>query len=125
MASPQVGIGAMILDSSRRKIVFGKRKGSHGAGTWAIPGGHLEFGESFEECAAREVLEETGLVVRNVKFLTATNSVFREEGKHYVTIFVGCEISEGEGQVPVVSFPLLFAILGVWSLLATVVEGGD
>lgn len=65
------------------------------------PGGHLEFGESFAETAAREVLEETGLQVGDIKFLTATNDVFGE-GKHYVTIFVTCVIT-GENKVAQVS----------------------
>lgn len=68
------------------------------AGTLAIPGGHLEFGESFETCAEREVLEETGLAVRDVRFLTATNSVMVEERKHYVTIFMG-GVVDGEPKV--------------------------
>lgn len=67
-------------------------------GTLQCPGGHLEFGESFRTTAAREVLEETGLEVGNIKFLTATNDVF-DEGKHYVTIFVTCTIV-GENKVP-------------------------
>jgi 8-oxo-dGTP diphosphatase len=67
-------------------------------GTMQCPGGHLEHGESFAETAASEVLEETGLVVGNIKFLTATNDVF-PEGKHYVTIFVTCTIT-GEEKVP-------------------------
>jgi 8-oxo-dGTP diphosphatase len=67
-------------------------------GTMQCPGGHLEHGESFAETAAREVLEETGLVVGNIKFLTATNDVF-PEGKHYVTIFVTCTIM-GQEKVP-------------------------
>lgn len=62
------------------------------------PGGHLEYGESFADCAKREVLEETGLQVGNVKFLVATNDVM-EEGKHYVTVFVTCVII-GENKVP-------------------------
>jgi 8-oxo-dGTP pyrophosphatase MutT (NUDIX family) len=75
---------------------------SHGiTGTMQLPGGHLEYGESFAETAAREVLEETGLEVGNIKFLTATNDVFGE-GKHYVTIFVTCVIV-GEDKVAKVS----------------------
>ena len=62
------------------------------SGTWALPGGHLDFGESFETCAMREVLEETGLQVKDdrVHFLTATNDIMPSEHKHYVTIFVAC-----------------------------------
>jgi 8-oxo-dGTP diphosphatase len=71
-----------------------------------LPGGHLEHGESFAQTAAREVLEETGLVVGIVKFLTATNDVFKEEGKHYVTVFVTCVIT-GEEKVPQVSSSLV------------------
>lgn len=56
------------------------------SGTWALPGGHLEFGESFETCAEREILEETGLHIQNIKFLTAVNNVFEAEKKHYVTV---------------------------------------
>jgi ADP-ribose pyrophosphatase YjhB (NUDIX family) len=78
-------------------------------GTFQCPGGHLEYGESFAETAAREVLEETGLEVGNIKFLTATNDVFGE-GKHYVTIFVTCTIT-GENKVPQVSFTLPYGTM--------------
>ncbi|KAL6155129.1 hypothetical protein ACJQWK_01144 [Exserohilum turcicum] len=69
-------------------------------GTLQCPGGHLEHGESFAATAAREVLEETGLEVGNIKFLTATNDVFpdAEGAKHYVTVFVTCTIV-GEDKV--------------------------
>jgi ADP-ribose pyrophosphatase YjhB (NUDIX family) len=78
----------------------------HYTGTFQCPGGHLEHGESFATTAAREVLEETGLVVGNIKFLTATNDVFEGEGKHYITIFVTAEIV-GEEKTPRVSLPSL------------------
>jgi ADP-ribose pyrophosphatase YjhB (NUDIX family) len=81
-----------------------------------LPGGHLEYGESFAETAAREVLEETGLEVGDIKFLTATNDVFGE-GKHYITIFVTCVIV-GEEKVAKVSldpFPLNLCFEGFYS----------
>ena len=70
------------------RILLGKRKGSHGAGTWSAPGGHLEYGESIENCAAREVLEETGIRIRDLRYGPFTNNVFESEQKHYVTVFV-------------------------------------
>ncbi|KAK5125970.1 hypothetical protein LTR85_011325 [Meristemomyces frigidus] len=90
MAAPLVGVGVFLFRPSHAPYRFclGMRKGSHGAGTYALPGGHLEHGESFEQCAAREVKEETGLDVHDVRFFTATNSVFKDTGKHYVTIFM-------------------------------------
>ncbi|CAG8931698.1 unnamed protein product [Penicillium salamii] len=91
---PRVGIAVFVLNA-QGKFIVGKRKGSHGAGTWALPGGHLEFGESFETCAARETLEETGLDIRDLRYLNATNSVFQAENKHYITIFMGAVCEEG------------------------------
>lgn len=91
---PKVGVGVIIHDSAGN-IIMGERAGSHGAGTLQCPGGHQEYSESFAETAAREALEETGLEIGNVKFLTATNDVFGE-GKHYITIFVTAEITGTE-----------------------------
>ena len=48
----KVGIG--ILVRKNNQVLIGKRKGSYGNGEYAFPGGHLEFGESFTECAIRE-----------------------------------------------------------------------
>jgi 8-oxo-dGTP diphosphatase len=93
----RVGVGAFVVSSASKQnphnptFLIGKRLGSHGAGTFALPGGHLEFGESPEECAAREILEETGLRVKNVRFLTATNDVMKKDKKHYITMFMVCE----------------------------------
>jgi 8-oxo-dGTP diphosphatase len=84
----RVGVAAIIRRESH--ILMGKRKGSHGAGTWSFPGGHLEWNETPSQCAAREVLEETGLVVDPLgcKPLTFTNDIFTVEGRHYITLYV-------------------------------------
>ncbi|KAJ5900251.1 NUDIX hydrolase [Penicillium subrubescens] len=84
---PQVGISVFVWNKEG-KFVLGKRQGSTGAGTWGLPGGHLEFGESFETCAVREVFEETGLDVYDLKFLAVVNSVMLAEKKHYAVIFL-------------------------------------
>ncbi|KAF3394251.1 Nudix hydrolase 1 [Penicillium rolfsii] len=94
---PRIGVGVFVMNS-KGKFVLGKRKGSHGANTWALPGGHLEFGESFETCAEREILEETGLKICDIRFLTATNTVFEADGKHYVTIFMAAVLSNDSDQ---------------------------
>ncbi|KAF7191750.1 Nudix hydrolase 1 [Pseudocercospora fuligena] len=91
----RVGVGVFVLDPSQSTasnpcFLIGRRIGSHGAGTYALPGGHLEFGETPEACAAREVLEETGLEVSNIRFLTATNDIMLSENKHYITMFMTC-----------------------------------
>jgi 8-oxo-dGTP diphosphatase len=94
---PQVGIGVIVRRQG--KVLLGLRQGSHGAGSWAFSGGHLEFGESLEETARREVAEETGLRIENVLAVTFTNDIFIKENKHYVTLFVVADSVVGEPQV--------------------------
>ena len=72
----------------RSKVLLGHRLGSIGAGTWGLPGGHLEFGETFEHCAVRETFEETAVKILPPIFLTATNGIMPEDNAHYVTIFI-------------------------------------
>lgn len=96
MEKVRVGVGVFVLRDG--KILMGMRRGAHGAETWSLPGGHLEFGEELEECAVREVLEETGIRIKNIKKGPFTNDKF-EEGKHYITIFMISEYHSGEVRV--------------------------
>lgn len=95
--SVRVGIGVFVFKGG--KFLMGQRKNSHGHGTWSIPGGHLEFGETFEDTAKREVMEETGLKITNVRFGAVTNDYFGAEGKHYVTIWMLSNWQSGKEKI--------------------------
>jgi 8-oxo-dGTP diphosphatase len=99
MQHPNVRVGLGVFVFKDGKFVMGKRKGSHGEGSWSVPGGHLEFGEDFEDTARREVKEETGLNIKNIKFGAITNDIFKEENKHYITIWMISEYSSGKVQI--------------------------
>lgn len=93
---PKVGIGIMIFKDG--KILFGRRKGSHGAGEYSFPGGHLEYMESFEDCARREIAEECGIEVKNLRFQSLAN-VTKYNPKHYVHIGFLADWESGEPKV--------------------------
>ncbi len=92
---PRVGVGVLILKDG--KLLMAKRKGSHGSGTWAPPGGKLDFEEEVEACAIRETFEETGLEVKDPKFITITNDI--AEGTHYVTLWTRAIYAGGEPRI--------------------------
>lgn len=99
------GVGVMILKDGR--VLLGKRHHDsqkadstlHGEGTWTMPGGKIHFGESFEDAAYREVLEETGIKINknNLKFVSLTNDSVKDA--HFITIGLLCEDFEGEAEV--------------------------
>ena len=82
----KVGVGVIVVREGR--VLLGERRGSHGAGTWALPGGNLDFGESVAQCAARELQEETGLTLTGILQAPFTENFFADSGRHYVTLFV-------------------------------------
>ncbi|POM77334.1 NUDIX domain containing protein, partial [Phytophthora palmivora] len=78
----RVGVGVLLMSKMHPEcVLLGQRKGSHGEGKFSLPGGHLEMYESWEECALREVKEETELNLMNAKFTTVTVDTMEDEGK--------------------------------------------
>jgi 8-oxo-dGTP diphosphatase len=90
---PQVAVGVMIVKEGR--VLMMKRKGSHGAGESGFPSGHLEYMESFEECAIRETREECGIEIKNINFSYLVN-VKKYNPKHYVYIGLVADWVSGE-----------------------------
>lgn len=85
-AHTRVGVGVIVVRDGC--VLLGLRRSAHGRDTWALPGGHLEFGESVRECARRELHEEAGLTLGGVRQAPYTVDFFAESGAHYVTLFV-------------------------------------
>lgn len=98
-----VGFGIMILKNN--KVLLGKRHDDaekadselRGEGTWTMPGGKLHFGETFEQGAKRETLEETGLKINKIKIISVSNDMVSDA--HFVTIGFLCENFEGKPKV--------------------------
>ncbi len=83
---PQIGVACVVQKEG--KVLLGKRKGAHGVGSWATPGGHLEFGETVKDCAERELLEETGLKMLSFQLGPWVENIMENGQKHYITLFV-------------------------------------
>jgi 8-oxo-dGTP diphosphatase len=93
---PRTGIGVMVIKEG--KVLLGKRKGSHGGGEYAFPGGHLEHMESFAECGQRETQEEAGIEIENIRFLFLGN-LKDYPPKHYTHIQLVADWKAGEPKV--------------------------
>lgn len=90
---PRVGVGVLVMKDG--KVLLGRRKNAHGAGEYASPGGHLEHLESFEACARREVREETGLELGELRFLRLLNTT-QYAPRHYVDVSLVAAWRSGE-----------------------------
>lgn len=104
----KIGVGMGVILLKEGKVLLGKRhedpeKASSllkGAGTWTMPGGKLHFGETFEQGAIREVIEETGIKLNEVKVICINND--QVEGVHFITLGL---LSEDFNQEPEVKEP--------------------
>lgn len=99
----RVGVACFVFNEAGDFLVM-KRKGSHGAGTWGLPGGHIEFGEKVTECASREVREETGIYLpaSYYSYTSISEAVFADEQKHYITVICFCDCLVDAADVRIV-----------------------
>ena len=85
---PYIGVAVIVVRDGR--VLLGKRRNAHGAGTWQFPGGHLEYGESIEACARRELFEETGLSILNLRIGSIHQRRLRRREKALCHAVCGC-----------------------------------
>ncbi len=106
-----IGVNALIFNEEGR-ILLGKRKNVFGAGKYSLIGGHLQRGETIEQCIQRELFEELGITVltENVKVLN-----FGYVGSGCPMIEIGVLVSKYDGS-PKIMEPDLCEELGFFSL---------
>jgi len=100
----RVGTGLIVVKNG--KVLVGKRKGSHAAGLFSFPGGHLDWNETWQACVLRELEEECGTGIKvflrsfdqQRKEFFVTNDIMPQYGKHYITIFMVADWIEGEPE---------------------------
>lgn len=97
---PRIGVGAFVLKEGRVLLV--KRAASPGKGLWAIPGGMIELGETLQEAAEREVLEETGIIIQAGEPVFVFDLIDKDETGsiryHYVIVDVLADYVRGEPE---------------------------
>ena len=110
-ARPIVGVGAVVYvtrdeapalgmgDLAGAGVVLIKRRFPPLAGEWSLPGGTLEVGETLESATAREVLEETGILVHVGPVIEVFDRIMRDaDGRvqyHFVLVDYLCRATGG------------------------------
>ena len=87
----RVGVGVIAMRKDTGQVLLSKRLVEHMNGMWSLPGGHIEVGESIYKCAARELLEETGLILSDIDWKLEpqiSQDLYQATGKHYLTFFI-------------------------------------
>jgi 8-oxo-dGTP diphosphatase len=92
---PGVGVGVFLIDCLRNRLLIGKRKES---GHYGLPGGWLELGEEWEDCASRELFEETGLMkpINTFHHIHTLNCKKLEYNYHSISCIMMNEVQEYE-----------------------------
>src|SRR3989344_4497457 len=98
---PRLTVGAMVFKKEKEKILL--LKSQKWGGKYILPCGHVEFGETLENAVRREVREETGLEISDLRFLTIIEFInsqeYHDKKLHFVGLQYICRESEGNLRI--------------------------
>lgn len=95
---PEVAVGALILKN--QKVLLVKRNQPPSEDLWALPGGKVHLGETLQQAAKREILEEAGITIIPGRPIYSFDTIQTDQQGnvrfHYVIIDLFAEFKEGE-----------------------------
>ena len=98
MVEQRVSCAVAVVVTHARKVLFGRRLTADGGCEWQLPGGWIEMGESPQQAARREVLEETGLLLDDLSFVATTSNVFSAH-KHSISLYFEAECVDEDSLI--------------------------
>ena len=91
MSRPIPVVRLIVIDSEGRALILKRAAGSIGGGCWCLPGGKIDYGETAEQAATRELEEETGMVPATLRFVCYQDSLPIAPGKmHCINLYFEC-----------------------------------
>ncbi|HEY9868795.1 MAG TPA: NUDIX hydrolase [Candidatus Obscuribacterales bacterium] len=101
---PTTRVSVIVITDEAKILLVRHRKGNRLY--WVLPGGRLEYGETFHECAIRELKEETGLDIEIEKFCFLSEAIAPDRSRHIVNIYLKARVVGGTirlGNEPVLA----------------------
>ena len=97
---PEPTVGALIFNQAGKLFLMKSHKWHD---QYVVPGGHIELGETMEAALRREIMEETGLPIRDIEFVALQEFIFDEafhkKDQHFIFIDFVCHTDAGEDEV--------------------------
>jgi ADP-ribose pyrophosphatase YjhB (NUDIX family) len=90
---PTTRVSVIIVNSDKKILLVRHKKGNRQY--WALPGGRLDYGETFQECAVRELKEETGLDIKVDRFVYLAEAIAPDRARHIVNICLTAHVTGG------------------------------
>jgi 8-oxo-dGTP diphosphatase len=84
---------SVLIVEDEKILLVKHRKGDREY--WVLPGGRLEYGETFVDCARREMREETGLEIEPEKFLFLSEAIAPDLSRHIVNVYLKAKVIGG------------------------------
>jgi len=90
---PVTTVRLLIVNEQGKVLLLRRQKGSYGAGGWCLPGGKVDYGQTVEEAAVKELAEETSLECVSSQFLFYQDSLPLESGgMHCINLYFECRV---------------------------------